>query len=149
MGLLWFGFPYDFLRALRQCYLWVIYSIDADSRSDTETCPIATKAPYIVHGITTQAIKLNINVIIITIIEINKLALPGKVGSFIINLKPSAKGCNSPNNPTPLGPFICYMEVITLRSTKTKKVTPNKRGIIIPSILAKTPMIYNLILLGF
>ena len=29
--------------------------------------------------------------------EINKLALPGKVGSFIINFKPSAKGCNNLN----------------------------------------------------
>jgi hypothetical protein len=41
------------------------------------------------------------------------------------------------------------MEAITLRSAKTKKATPSKRGIIIPSILAKIPMIYNLILLAF
>jgi len=46
------------------------------------------------HGITTQVIKLNINVITKTIIKINKLALLGQMGSFIINLKPLAKGCN-------------------------------------------------------
>jgi hypothetical protein len=100
------------------------------------------------HGITAQAIKLNINVIIGAIIKINKLALLGKMGSFIINLKPYAKGCNNPNNPTTLGPFL-RMEAITLRSAKTKKATPSKRGIIIPHILAKIPMIYSLILLVF
>jgi hypothetical protein len=127
----------------------VIYSIDANWRSDTWTCPIATKALYTTHGITTQAIKLNINVIIGAIIKINKLALLGKMGSFIINLKPSAKDSNNPNNPTTLRPFLCCMEVITLRLVKTKKTTLSKKGIIIPSILAKITMIYSLILLVF
>jgi len=53
----------------------VIYSIDADWRLDTRTCPIAMKAPYTAHDITTQAIKLNINVITGAIIKINKLAI--------------------------------------------------------------------------
>jgi hypothetical protein len=30
------------------------------------------------------------------IIKINKLTLLGKMGYFIINLKPFAKGCNNP-----------------------------------------------------
>jgi hypothetical protein len=149
MGLLRLGFPYAFLRALWQRYLWVIYSIDVDWRFDTGTCPIATKAPYMVHGITAQTIKLNINVITRAIIKINKLSLLGKMGSFIINLKPYAKGYNNPNNPTTLGPFLRCMEAITLRSTKIKKATPSKRGFIIPIILAKIPMIYSLILLVF
>jgi hypothetical protein len=102
-----------------------------------------------VHNITTQAIKLNINEIIGAIINVNKLALLGKMGSFIIYLKPSAKGCNNPNNPTTLGPFLQCMEAITSHSAKTKKATPNKRGIIISNILAKIPMIYSLILLAF
>jgi hypothetical protein len=109
-----------------------------------------TKAPYMAHGITTQAIKLNINVIIGAIIKINKLTLLGKMGSFIINLKPSTKGCNNPNNPTTLRPFLhCMEEAITLCLAKTKKTTLSKRGIIIPTILAKILMIYGLILLAF
>jgi len=83
-----------------------------------------------------QATKLNINVITGAIIKINKLALLGKIGSFIINFKPSAKGCNNPNNPTTLGPFLRCIEAITLRSAKTKKATPSKRGIIIPNLLS-------------
>jgi hypothetical protein len=43
------------------------------------------------------------------------------MGSFIINLKPSAKSCNNPNNPITLGPFLRCMEAITLSSAKTKK----------------------------
>jgi hypothetical protein len=96
-----------------------------------------------------QAIKLNINVITGAIIKINKLTLLGKMGSSVINLKPYAKGYNNLNNLTTLGPFLRCMETIILRSAKTKKTTPCKRGIVIPSILAKIPMIYSLILLAF
>jgi acetylglutamate synthase len=102
-----------------------------------------------VHGMMAQAIKLNINVNIGTIIKTNKLTLLGKMGSFVINLKPYAKGYNNLNNLTTLGPFLRCMETIILRSAKTKKTTPSKRGISIPSILAKIPMVYNLILLAF
>jgi hypothetical protein len=45
--------------------------------------------------------------------------------------------------------FVRCMEAITLRLAKTKNATPSKRGIIILGILAKIPMIYNLILLVF
>jgi hypothetical protein len=83
------------------------------------------------------------------IIKINKLTLLSKMGYFIIILKPSGKGCNNPNNLTTLRPFLRCMEAIILCSAKTKKVTPSKRGIIIPSILAKIPMMYSLILLVF
>ncbi len=96
----------------------MIYSIDTNWRSNTRTCPIVTKAPYMAQGIRAQAIKLNINIITGIIIKINKLALLGKMGSFIVNLKPSTKGCNNPNNPTTLGPFLHCMEAIILCSNK-------------------------------
>jgi hypothetical protein len=60
-----------------------------------------------------QAIKLNINIITEAIIKINKLALLGKMGFFIINLKPSAKCCNNSNNPTTLGPFLHFIIICT------------------------------------
>ncbi len=44
------------------------------------------KAPYMVHGITTQAVKFNINVITRAIIKINKLALLGKMGIIILSI---------------------------------------------------------------
>jgi hypothetical protein len=82
--------------------------------------PIAMRTPYTTHGITIQAIKLNINVITITIIKINKLTLLDKIGFFIINLKPYAKSCNNPNNPTTLRPILHCMEAITLHLAKIK-----------------------------
>ena len=76
----------------------------------------------------------------------NTFALLGKIGSLIISFKPSAIGCNSPNKPTTLGPFLRCIDAITLRSAKTKKATPSNKGIIIPSILITTPIIYDVIL---
>ncbi|GJS78713.1 hypothetical protein Tco_0728594, partial [Tanacetum coccineum] len=55
------------------------------------------------------------------------------IGSFIINLKPSARGCNNPNDPTTSGPF-----------RRCTKATPSRSGRIIPSISAGTAMyIFN------
>ncbi|KAD5508508.1 hypothetical protein E3N88_16211 [Mikania micrantha] len=74
------------------------------------------------------------------ILKGEKFALLGEIGSFIINLKPPARGCNNPNNPTTSGPFRRCTKAITLRSASTKKATPSRSGRIILSISAGTVM---------
>jgi len=91
-------------------------------------------------GTTARATKLSIDVTTGAILERDKLALLGEIGSFIANFKPSAKGCNNPNDPTTLGPFRRCTRAITLRSANTKKATPSRSGMIIPGISARIAM---------
>jgi len=49
--------------------------------------------------------------------------------SFKINLKPSAKGCNNPRNPTIFGPRRCCNEAIIFRSNNVKKAILINKGI--------------------
>ena len=85
------------------------------------------------------------NVITGAIIERKKLALGGRIGSFVIDFKPSARGCNNPNNPTTLRPFRRYMEAMTLRSANTGKATPGRSDMMIPKILARRQRIYGFV----
>ena len=87
-----------------------------------------------------QATRLNINVATGAILKREKLALLGEIGSFRINFKPSARGCNNPNDPTTSGPFRRCTKAITLRSASTKKATPSRSGRIKQSISAGTAM---------
>jgi len=47
-------------------------------------------------------------------------AFVGITVSFINNFKPSAKGCNKPQNPTNVGPCRCWINPITFLSAKVK-----------------------------
>ena len=58
------------------------------------------------NEIATQLIKLKNKVIPGANKNKNLFALFGTITSFIISLKPSAKGCKNPQNPTTLGPFL-------------------------------------------
>lgn len=62
------------------------------------------------------------------------LAEAGTIVSFTISFKPSAKGCNKPNTPTTLGPFLRWMPAITLRSNNVKYATPKSSGNIMSRI---------------
>ena len=58
------------------------------------------------NEIATQLIKLKNRVIAGANTNKNLFALFGIITSLIISLKPSAKGCKKPQNPTTLGPFL-------------------------------------------
>jgi hypothetical protein len=57
-------------------------------------------------GSTAQFIKLKVNVNIGANINNITFDFLGIVISFITNFKPSANGCNNPQKPTTLGPFL-------------------------------------------
>jgi hypothetical protein len=71
-------------------------------------------------GITAQPNKLKKRVIIGEITKANVFAFVGITVSFTNNFKPSAKGCNKPQNPTKLGPCLCCIKPITFRSANVK-----------------------------
>jgi len=57
-------------------------------------------------GITAQAIKASVIVIIGANTNIGLLALAGIIISLKIYFKASARVCNKPNGPTTFGPFL-------------------------------------------
>lgn len=73
---------------------------------------------------------LNSNVRIGAIIKRILFEGTGRIVSLIINLSPSAKGCNIPQNPTTFGPLRRCNVPKNFRSTKVKKATAINKGTI-------------------
>ena len=61
--------------------------------------------------------------------KMKELEILGIVASFIINLTPSAIGCNKPK-PVSFGPFLRWIVPITFLSASVKKAILNKTGTI-------------------
>jgi len=59
------------------------------------------------------------------------------MSSFIINLKPSEKCCNNPNNPTTLRPILYCIETNILHSIKIFKAIPNKGVLLFQALSLK------------
>lgn len=57
--------------------------------------------------------------------------------SFIVNLKPSGKCCNNPNNLTTLRPFLHCIETNILHSTTILKAIPSKGALLFQAFLLK------------
>ena len=89
---------------------------------------MSTNQPVKEKGMTTQPNKLKNRVRTGAITKPNVLAFVGITVSFSNNFNPSAKGCNSPKNPTTLGPVLCCIAAITLRSAKVKYATEINTG---------------------
>jgi len=71
----------------------------------------------------------------------NKFALDGRISSFNRSFKPSAIGCNNPNNPAIFGPLrLCILDIV-LRSSKVKNAIVIKTEI----ITSKKFKTYNII----
>ena len=92
---------------------------------------ISDKTNFSDIGITLQAIKDKENEIIGASIKITLLALAGITVSLENNFIPSASGCNSPNIPTTLGPFLYCTDAITFLSKYVKNATATNKGPII------------------
>lgn len=79
-------------------------------------------------GITAHAIRLRNNAKRGAKTKPNVFAFVGITVSLTINLTASAIGCSNPLKPTEFGPFLDWIEPITLRSANVKKATAIKTG---------------------
>lgn len=62
--------------------------------------------------------------------NINRFALDGRINSFNNSFRPSAIGCNNPNNPATFGPRLRWILDIDFRSNSVKKAIVNNTDII-------------------
>lgn len=93
-------------------------------------------------GKTHHETKANKKVIMGANIKITKFALDGNIVSLTKSFKPSARGCNKPNNPTTFGPFLRCIAAITFRSAKVIYATATNNGIIIVIIFKSVTNIH-------
>ena len=86
------------------------------------------------NGITAQAMKARITVMIGASRKTALSAPEGTTTSFSTNFSMSANDCSRPKGPTTFGPFRICTEAQTLRSASSRKATPTSTPTVISRI---------------
>ena len=97
--------------------------------SSNKTIFILANTWFSLNGMTAQAIKANVIVIIGARIKITLFELAGIIISLNIYFNASAKDCNNPKGPTTLGPCLYWTNAQTLLSNQTIIATETNTGI--------------------
>ena len=128
--------PFGLLQSLADALKYIFKEIIIPYTPNDETAKIY-KMPTLISartlstpkGITAQAIKAKVIVIIGARIKIILFELAGIIISLKIYLRASARDCNNPNGPTTFGPCLFWTHAQTLLSSQTIIATETKTGI--------------------